>query len=42
MAQQIGDLGLDVHHEEFDDDHSRIGYRYDVSMPALAAVLDRE
>jgi enterochelin esterase family protein len=42
MAQQIRDLGLDVRHEEFDDDHSRIGYRYDVSMPALAEVLDRE
>ena len=42
MAQQIRDLGLDVRHEEFDDDHMRIGYRYDVSLPALAAVLDRE
>lgn len=42
MAQQIRDLGLEVRHEEFDDDHSRIGYRYDVSLPALAAVLDRE
>lgn len=41
MAQQIRDLGLDVRHEEFDDDHMRIGYRYDVSLPALAAVLDR-
>ena len=42
MTQQIRDLGLDVRHEEFDDDHMRIGYRYDVSLPALAAVLDRE
>ncbi|HEY1727689.1 MAG TPA: alpha/beta hydrolase-fold protein [Candidatus Baltobacteraceae bacterium] len=42
MAQQIRDLGLDVRHEEFDDDHMRIGYRYDVSLPALAEVLDRE
>lgn len=42
MAQQIRDLGLEVRHEEFDDDHMRIAYRYDVSMPALAAALDRE
>jgi len=42
MAQQIRDLGLEVRHEEFDDDHMRIGYRYDVSLPALAAALDRE
>jgi S-formylglutathione hydrolase FrmB len=40
MAQQIRDHGLDVRHEEFDDDHRNIGYRYDVSLPALAAVLD--
>ena len=42
MAQQIRDLGLEVRHEEFDDDHGRIGYRYDVSLPVLAAVLDRD
>ena len=42
MAQRICDLGLTCVHEEFDDDHSRIGYRYDVSLPALAAVLDSE
>ena len=42
MAQQLRDLGLEVRHEEFDDDHRNIGYRYDVSLPALAAVLDRE
>ena len=42
MAQRVRDLGLEARHEEFDDDHGRIGYRYDVSLPALAAVLDRE
>lgn len=42
MAQQLRDMGLQVRHEEFDDDHMRIGYRYDVSLPALAEVLDRE
>jgi S-formylglutathione hydrolase FrmB len=42
MAKQIRELGLDVRHEEFDDDHRSIGYRYDISLPALADVLDRE
>lgn len=40
MAQQIREHGLEVCHEEFDDDHRNIGYRYDVSLPALAGVLD--
>jgi hypothetical protein len=30
-------LGVPIHHEEFDDDHSSISYRYDRSF----AVLDR-
>jgi hypothetical protein len=33
---------LDVRHEEFDDDHRNTTYRYAVSLPALAAVLDRK
>jgi enterochelin esterase family protein len=41
FAQRVRDLGLDVRHEEFDDDHRNVGYRYEVSLPALAAVLDR-
>jgi len=41
VAQRIRELGLDVRHEEFDDDHRAIGYRHEVSLPALAAVLDR-
>lgn len=41
VAQRIRDLGLAVRHEEFDDDHRNIGYRHEVSLPALAAVLDR-
>ncbi|MBV8579012.1 MAG: esterase [Candidatus Eremiobacteraeota bacterium] len=36
------DLGLGVRHEEFDDDHRNVGYRYEISLPALAGVLDRE
>jgi S-formylglutathione hydrolase FrmB len=42
VAQRIRDLGLEVRHEEFPDDHRNVGYRYEVSLPALAAVLDRE
>jgi len=42
VAQRIRDLGLDVRHEEFDGDHRNIGYRHEVSLPALAAVLDRD
>jgi S-formylglutathione hydrolase FrmB len=42
VAQRIRDLGLPVRHEEFDDDHRNVGYRYEISLPALAAVLDNE
>jgi hypothetical protein len=41
FTRRVRDLGLDVRHEEFDDDHRNVGYRYEVSLPALAAVLDR-
>jgi hypothetical protein len=42
VTQRIEDLGLEVRHEEFDDDHRNVGYRYEVSLPALTAVLDTE
>ncbi len=42
VAQRIRDLGLAVRHEEFDDDHRNVGYRYETSLPALAAALDNE
>lgn len=42
MAARMRELGLEVRHEEFDDDHRNVGYRYEVSLPALAGVLDRE
>ncbi|HEX3551262.1 MAG TPA: alpha/beta hydrolase-fold protein [Candidatus Elarobacter sp.] len=42
FTKRVRDLGLDVRHEEFDDDHRNVGYRYAVSLPALAAVMDRE
>jgi S-formylglutathione hydrolase FrmB len=42
VSQRIREIGLDVRHEEFDDDHRNVGYRYEISLPALAAVLDTE
>lgn len=41
MARRMRDLGLSVRHEEFDDDHRNVAYRYEVSLPALAHVLER-
>ena len=42
VAQRMREVGLEVRHEEFDDDHRNVGYRYEISLPALAGVLDRE
>lgn len=39
MAQRLQALGVPVEHEEFDDDHRSISYRYDVSLPKLAAAI---
>jgi S-formylglutathione hydrolase FrmB len=41
FAQRCRDAGLEVHHEEFDDDHRNVGYRYEISLPAMAELLDR-
>jgi enterochelin esterase family protein len=40
LAARMREMGLEVRHEEFDDDHRNVGYRYDVSLPALAGVLE--
>jgi S-formylglutathione hydrolase FrmB len=42
VTQRMRDAGLQVRHEEFDDDHRNVGYRYQISLPALAGVLDTE
>jgi enterochelin esterase family protein len=42
VAARIRELDLPVRHEEFDDDHRNVGYRYEISLPALAAVLDKQ
>jgi enterochelin esterase family protein len=41
LVGRMRDMGLDVRHEEFDDDHRNVGYRYAVSLPALAEALDK-
>ena len=40
FTERVRGMGLDVRHEEFDDDHRNVGYRYAVSLPALARVLE--
>lgn len=42
VTARMRQLGLDVRHEEFEDDHRNIGYRYDISLPALSGVLEGE
>jgi enterochelin esterase family protein len=40
VAARLREMGLAVYHEEFDDDHRNVGYRYAVSLPALARVME--
>ncbi|HUZ49857.1 MAG TPA: alpha/beta hydrolase-fold protein [Candidatus Dormibacteraeota bacterium] len=42
VATGLRNAGLSVVHEEFDDDHRNVGYRYARSLPLLAAALDIE
>jgi hypothetical protein len=42
VARRMRELGLEVRHEEFDDDHRNVGYRYEISLPALAGILDKD
>jgi enterochelin esterase family protein len=39
LVQRLRAAGIDCEHDEFDDDHRSIGYRYDVSVPKLVAAL---
>lgn len=41
LAARMREMGLEVRHEEFNDDHRNVGYRYDISLPALSGVLER-
>jgi enterochelin esterase family protein len=42
LARVLRTLGLEVEYQEFDDGHRNIGYRYAMSLPALAAVMEHE
>ena len=42
MAARLAARNIAFEHEEFDDNHSSIQYRYDVSLPKLLAALDHE
>jgi S-formylglutathione hydrolase FrmB len=42
MAQRLSERGIPYEHEEFDDSHGSIQYRYDVSLPKVARVLAAE
>ncbi|MHB8148474.1 MAG: alpha/beta hydrolase [Vulcanimicrobiaceae bacterium] len=42
VAAGLREAGLSVVHEEFDDDHRNVGYRYARSLPLLAAALDTQ
>lgn len=39
LSEQLTRHGVDHVHEEFDDDHFGLSYRYDVSIPRLAKAL---
>jgi S-formylglutathione hydrolase FrmB len=39
LAGRLRALGIPFHHEEFDDGHRGTAYRYDVSLPLIAAAL---
>ena len=39
FARRLRELGIACEHQEFDDGHMNVSYRYDVSLPKLAAAL---
>lgn len=39
LVERLKALGIAYEHEEFDDDHRSISYRYNVSLPKLAAII---
>jgi len=42
FVRQLEALGVPHEHEEFDDGHMNVSYRYDVSLPKLARALGAE
>jgi enterochelin esterase family protein len=39
LSRRMRELGIPHEHEEFDDGHMNVSYRYDVSLPRLARAL---
>ena len=39
FARRLRELGIAHQHEEFDDAHMNVPYRYEVSLPRLAKAL---
>jgi hypothetical protein len=39
LSKRLAEAGVDHRYEEFDDDHSDIDYRMDVSLPFLSKAL---
>jgi len=39
LVRRLGALGVSCEHQEYDDGHMNVGYRYDVSLPKLARAL---
>lgn len=39
MVQRLRGLNIAYEHQEFDDDHRSVSYRYDVSLPKLVAAI---
>ena len=42
FAHRLGALGVAHRHEEFDDGHMNVQYRYDVSLPLLTRALEEK
>jgi hypothetical protein len=42
LSQRLNALGVSHEHEEFDDDHRSLSYRYDISLPKLALAIARD
>src|SRR6185503_881249 len=42
FVRRLKALGIRHHHEEFDDGHMNVHYRYDVSLPKLSRALGAE
>ena len=42
FVRRLRELGIPCEHQEFDDGHMNVTYRYDVSLPKMAAALGAE